>query len=234
MRHLTLFKKLYGIVVLMVVLQATAIGLVIKYGGAILIRDTAILKNTSNLVNESVPGIQSDLAMINRNTSDTKMDVMGLRNQVSSLSTQVNEVGRGIHDVDNGVKGIAAGAEKFFNDRSGWIWGHSLNPYLLMILLTIIAVSLPAVGWLLYKRRSDFEPPAEELLLMESFTRRLDNLSELVEKLRADEASAITNSELRRIMEETERLINDARSELGAVSEQMKASKEMDRPRLLH
>ncbi len=233
-RHARAFRRLYGLMALLVILQTAGIAFFIHYGDAILSRDSAILQQTSSLVNDAVPGLQSDVSSVSRNTSEIKMDIMGLKNHVLSMGERVNEVGRSVNEVGKELDGLNTSANGFFQNRSGLIWGHSLNPYVLISLLALITVSIPACAWLLYKRKPDFRPQLEEQIAAEAFTRKLDNLSEIMGRLRVEEVNNMTDLELRRIMEETERLINDARAELGALSDKLSDSSEEEGNSVLH
>jgi hypothetical protein len=66
----------------------------------------------------------------------------------------------------------------------------------------------------------------------ESIHRRLEDLTVLMEKIRSQENSGSADPELKRIMEETERLINDARTML--LSEKTENRPEDVDPQMLH
>jgi hypothetical protein len=232
--HRNVLRGIYGLMALMVVFQAAGMALLVYYGADILSRDRSILAHTSTLVNDVAPGLQSDVASVSRSAAEIKMDVMGLRNHVLSVGERVNEVGRSVNHVSKDLDGLNKTANDFIQNRSGLIWGHSLNPYVLISLLGFIIVSIPICAWLLYKRRADIQPQLEEQIAAEAFTRRLDDLSEIMGRLRAEDMNNMTDLELKRIMEETERLIQDARTELGVLSDKFRDSSEEDGARLLH
>jgi hypothetical protein len=229
-----MLNKLYTVSLIMILLQVAAIAFTIRYGNDILFRDKLILDHTSSLVNEAVPSMQSDLTEVARGTSEIRLDVQGIRNKVTAVGERVSEISHDIQGVSKGIDELSTNTNSFFTNKSGLIWGHSLNPYILITLLVCLMVSVPTCAWFIYRQRIKDESPLEERSHAEIFTRRLDTLSELMERIRTEELNIENGVELRKIMEETERLINDARSELGLLTDKIKLPHDDDSPRLLH
>ncbi len=213
-----LMRKLYGLMILLVVLQAVAIGLVIRFAEDRIERDRTLLERTGAMMEDVFPGIQKDLSEVSKRTTEIQTGLSGLRSQVSDVDQHVGRVGQEVVHVGRRVEGLNENLTGFVEDRSGMIWGHSLNPYLLIGLLVAMVVSVPLCVRF-FGRRS--ESPAREQDAvsdspMESFSIRLNKLSDLVHKIGSDnEKSGEPNPELERLMMETERLIRQARSELG-------------------
>jgi hypothetical protein len=216
-----LMNRMYGLLILVMVLQAVAIGLAIRYAGEGLKRDQTLLTRTGVMMDELFPGLKQDLSGVSRKTSEIKSDLSGLRNRVEQVDSRVGSLGMGVQEVDRKVAVLDKNISGFVGDKSGLIWGHSLNPYVLAGLLLAILGALPLSIRYVVKRHRLKSPVSEAGLDVDddSFTGRLDKLSHLVEKIRFEEGrSQGPGPELRRLMDETERLIREARSDLAQIS----------------
>ncbi|MDQ7782045.1 MAG: hypothetical protein RDU20_04150 [Desulfomonilaceae bacterium] len=216
-----LMRKLYGLVILLVVLQAVAIGLVIRFASDRMERDRTLLERTGVMMEEVFPGIRKDLSDISKKAIEIKSGISGLERQVSQVDRHVGRVGQEVVHVGTQVKDVNGNLTGFVHDRSGLIWGHSLNPYLLLGVLVAMVASFPVCAWFFGRRREAPAAPHRDALLdspAESFLIRLTRLSELVGKIGADtRKSGRPSPELESLMMETERLIREARSELDVL-----------------
>jgi len=215
-----LMRKLYGLMILLVVLQAAAIGLVIRFAADRIERDRTLLERTGAMMEEVFPGLQKDLSEVSKKATEIKTGISGLRTQVAGVDQHVGRVGQDVTHVGRSVEGMDENLTGFVKDRSGLIWGHSLNPYLLIGLLAAMVVSIPLCAWL-FGRKGGSQVPEQDAVpisSMESFSIRLNRLSDIVHKIGTDnEKSSKPSPELERLMMETERLIDQARSELGSL-----------------
>jgi len=123
------------------------------------------------------------------------------------------------------VEGLHENLMGFTGDRSGMIWGQSLNPYLLLALLAVIVVSIPlwgfVPGWI--RRSGEQSPYADSNISKErlkNIVLRLDRLSQLVDNARAENGgSEAPTPEMQKLIDETQNFISDARKELSRLSE---------------
>ncbi len=216
-----LMNRMYGLLIFVMILQAIAIGLAIRYAGEGLKRDQTLLARTGVMMDELFPGLKQDLSGVSRKASEIKSDLSGLRTRVEQVDGRVGSLGMGVQEVDRKVAALDKDLTGFVADKSGLIWGHSLNPYVLAALLLAILGAVPfCIRYVVRQHRLTSPMPAAGLDVDEdSFTGRLDKLSHLVEKIRFEEGkSQNPGPELRRLMDETERLIREARSDLAQFS----------------
>jgi len=216
-----LHRKLYGLLILLLGLQGAAISLMIYFAGDRLERDKALLGRTETMLKEVFPGIRKDLSDVSLKTSEIKEDLTAVKGQVSRVENHVVEVGIGVSEVGSRVQGLDRNVTGFIEDTSGLIWGHSLNPFLLLGSLIALAVAIPSCGWFFSKKERNVTAPSAALRdsRSENFSTRLDKLTLLVEKIRNEEVkSKEISPELWRLMHETERLINEARTDLAQIS----------------
>lgn len=217
----TLMRRLYWLLVLLLVLQATAIGLVLRFGAARLASRQTLLARTETMMEEILPGLKKDVAEVSQKATDIKGGISDLRTQVSKVDNHVGEVGRHVTAVGRTVERMDTSLTGFLGDTSGLIWGHSLNPYVLIAVLLGLAGLVPLCGWLFAHKSRSRNPSQDKqsVTSMLSVAGRLDKLSDLLEKIGTSSgASEPRNPELKRLMVETERLIQEARTELGQLS----------------
>jgi hypothetical protein len=223
-KHGLLLDKAFGLLVVVVVLQAVAVGLLLRYGGDILEKNRAIEERTLTMMTEIFPTLRSDLGDVSQKASEIKDDVAGLRSQVSKVDEHLTEVNQGVNAVGAQVEGLNHNVQGFVQDKTGLIWGHSLNPYVLIALLAIIAVSVPWWGWYYFRNRPKSPAAQEEYQVGHGFSAKLDRLSRMVEEIRVGDAKCIVNPELQRLMDKAERLIDEARLELTFLAGREKCS----------
>lgn len=217
----TNLRVLYALLVLVILLQAVAIGLVVRFEDGRQKTDGALLDRTELMLKDIFPGIRSDLAAISDQATDIKKDVLGLQDSVSKVDEHVSQVGQGVVGVSGQVDGLNRKVTGFFQDRSGLIWGHSLNPYVLAALLLLVLLSVPIWGWF-FRRQHGSPAPAEKgvadiaprMIMYEG-----DRAIAGVRLFDRDEDRFLNaRPELRKIMEETARLIDHARDNNGVIS----------------
>jgi len=231
-------KSIYGIIAVMLVLQVITLGAAIKYGSESAQRDTTLLERADTMVQEMLPGIHKDLTGVSNTVTDIKGDVTLLRKQVDQVDHHVGQVGTAVSRVSGELEGMNQSMMAFFKDVSGLIWGHSLNPYVLMALLITILLSVPVFG-AIYSRRRLREATVSDVAAVPAttlFAQRLHSLSQLIEQMREQQKSPQDASEMKRLMEETERLVREAQADLGHLLEdtdtQAKQASKSDR--ILH
>ncbi|MBM3299244.1 MAG: hypothetical protein FJY85_04755 [Deltaproteobacteria bacterium] len=215
-----LVRRFYGLLVVLVVLQAAAVALVIRFAWDRSDRERTLLDRTGLMIDRMLPTLQSDVSEVSRKATELKVDLSQLRSQVSKVDEHLGQVGRDVSDVGRSVHKVDTNLTSFVQDKSGLIWGHSLNPYVLLGLLAALAATIPLSGWFFATRRRAQETREPlSASAMESFSVRLDGLSLLVEKIRKTEQEREKPTpELQELMLQTERLIQEARTELGQLS----------------
>ncbi len=226
---------LHSLLVLVVLLQAVAIGLVIRFEDGREKRDIALLDRTALMLNDIFPGIRGDLSAISEKASEIKKDVLGLQDSVAKVDQHVGVVSDSVAGVGGQVDGLNQKVTGFFQDRSGLIWGHSLNPYVLVLLLLLVLLSIPVLGWVLIRKQSS--PAAAGQELVDAHSAIPIPLSAPSEKFvfdPADDRYLKARPELRRIMEETERLIDHARHDGDAVRRKSGSNRCSGNPDLLN
>lgn len=223
-------QKFYGLLILLTVLQAAAVGLVIRFAFDSSARERTLLERTGAMVNEILPSMKEDVAQVSQKTAEIGTEVAGVRSQVTRLDDRVGEVGAEVTHVGKTVDGLDRNLTGFVRDKTGVIWGHSLNPYLLAVLLIAMAVSIPLWGWFFATRFRPATPLQQELFGRDepSLAGRLDKLARLVEKIRTENGKSVTPPpELQKLMEETEQLILEARIELAQLSHDAQSNPEL-------
>ncbi len=220
--HRGYIKKSYWLLIGLVVLQSAVFGLVVYAERESSRRDQIIEQRTGAMVDELFPEILHDLSTVSQKASEIRHDVKDLKVRVAAVDDHLSDVGRNVNQVSNQVQGVSQSVTGFFEDKKGLIWGHSLNPYVLIGMLAVIAGSIPVCGWLFGRIRRERELRKElaaDLGPLDGFSLRLDRLHGLIERIRiADEPSDTPGPELRRLVEETERLIAETRAELALIS----------------
>lgn len=215
-------RGLFGILILLVALQVLAISMAIYYGSRGAATDRVLLDRTGVMTEEVLPGIQRDVSEVSQRTSEIKGEVAGLRTAVTRVDERVGDLDRGVGHVGRVVDGMNHTLIGFVRDKSSLIWGHSLNPYVLLAALLVIAISIPLSGFIFKKgnKRNYHEHEQTVPAGMESLPKKLKDLSEVIEKIRTqDKNEQRVDTEIQRLMLETQRLIEDARAELAAWSQ---------------
>lgn len=209
-------------ILLIIVLQLAALGLIIHYEREALRRDLIVSERTGVMVDTLLPGIHNDVSAVSEKASEIKEDLGTLRQEVSQVDRHVGEVGQDVTRVGTRLEGLDKNVNEYVRDRSGLIWGHSLNPYLLIALVSVVVVSIPVWRWVFTRRRQEDEPVPEEspdLGPLQIFSLRLDRLHVLLEEIRSAERSAERpGPELQKLLEQTESLIERTRAELAVLS----------------
>jgi hypothetical protein len=220
--HAGYIKKSYWLLIGLVILQSAVFGLVVYAERESSRRDQIIEQRTGAMVDELFPEILHDLSTVSQKASEIGHDVKDLKVQVAAVDDHLSDVGRDVNTVSTQVDGVNQSVTGFFGDKKGLIWGHSLNPYLLVGMLLAIAGSIPVCGWLFGRIRRERElrqALVADLGPLDGFSFRLDKLHGLLEKIRiAEEPSDRPGPELRRLVKETERLIAETRAELALIS----------------
>ncbi|AFM25409.1 hypothetical protein [Desulfomonile tiedjei] len=216
----TNIRALYGLMALVVILQAIAIGLTLRFEGDRQKRDGALLDRTSVMLSDIFPSIQSELALVSQTATEIKKEALGLKESVAKMDQHVGDVGRDVLQASSRMENIAQQFTSFFQDKSGLIWGHSLNPYVLALLLGIILLAIPACSWLFWRRNNSPEPAEETAVPVEV------ELPEIpADRVKSDEPVLceptdryiFVGPELKKVMDETERMIVAARHENDAM-----------------
>jgi hypothetical protein len=234
-KHGLLLDKTFVLLAVVIVLQAVALVLMVSYGANILDKNRTIEKRTHTMMTEIFPSLANDLGDVSQKASEIKKDVVGLRHQVSTIDGHVNEANQGVAAVGRQVAGLDRNVRGFVENKSGLIWGHSLNPYVLIALLAIIAAGVPLCSWYFFKNRQQISIAVEDHHLSRGFAEKLDKLTHMVEKIRFGSGRFSENLELQELMDKTERLIDEARMELIFLSGKEKPfPQESDGPDILH
>lgn len=229
---------LYGLLALVVLLQAVAIGLVIRFEAVKEKRDVALLDRTALMLNDIFPGIRQDLSVISEKASEIKKEVLDVQDSVSRVDERVGQVGQDVVGVGGQMDGLNRKVTGFFQDRSGLIWGHSLNPYVLAGLLLLVLLSVPVSGWV-FTRKHRSPAPARKDIVIVSRTEGHPASSGCPEGFSTRQGTngyAEVGPELRKIMEQTERLIDHVRSDGTRARRQFKqdSNREPVNPDMLH
>jgi hypothetical protein len=210
-------RGLFGMLFLIAALQAMAIGTAIYYGTQSVATDGVLLERTGLMTEQIFPGMRKDLGEVGQKASEIKREVAGLRTAVDRVQERMGNVDRGVGEVSREVSAVNHTLTGFIQDRTSLIWGHSLNPYVLLAALCLIAMSVPLSGLLFRKARKRYDSPLEKAIPAdkEFFSKRLEDISQLIEKIRKeDEKEPRADAEIRRLMLETEQVIAHARAEL--------------------
>jgi hypothetical protein len=207
-----------------IVLQGIAVFLLVFFERESIRRDQVIEDRTATMIDELFPALNRCVSEVSEKASTINGNVIDLKGQVARMDERVGDVGRSVASVGTQVEDVDRSVKGFFGDRSGLIWGHSLNPYVLIGLLISVVVSMPLWGWLLIRRTRTEQPlmpeaPFEEGTL-QSCSKRLDDLHDLLEKIHtAEQPSAKPGPELRKLVEQTERVIQETRAALAILSQ---------------
>ena len=221
--HLGYIKKSYWLIIGLVALQVTAFGYVMYADREHTRRSQVIDQRTAVMVDEIFPEMFQDLATVSQKASEIRRDVKDLKVQVANVDEHLSDVGRNVNTVGNQVEEVNQSVTGFFQDKGGLIWGHSLNPYVLIGMLVVIAASIPACGWLFTRIRQERDLRKEltaELGTLDGFSLRLDRLHGLLEKIRiAEEPSDAPSTGVAQTRgKQPKGLIAETRAELALMS----------------
>jgi hypothetical protein len=210
-----MYRKLFSILVLMIVLQAVCIGFVIRFASDSLGRDTELLQKSRTMLDDIFPGISSGISEVSSKADMVYGEVSGLRSQVAKIDNNVNQLGEGVGSVGKQVQTLGDSFLGFVTQKSGLIWGHSLNPYLLLVLLIAAIASIPL--WLAFStglsaKRAKFME-TELLNSLGDVKRRLEQLSQEFAKFSQSDAARPVPS-FEQLISETEILLVETRNEL--------------------
>ncbi len=208
----------------MIVLQVVAVVLLVFFERESLRRDQIIEDRTSTIIEDLFPALNRGVSEISDKASTISDNVIGLKGQVERVDERVGDVGREVTGVSAQVEDVDRNVKGFFSDKSGLIWGHSLNPYVLLGLLISLIVSMPLWCWILLRRRMSQQSfvlePLQEEGTLQSCSRRLDDLRNLLEKIHtAEQPAERPGPELRKLVEQTERVIQETRAALAILSQ---------------
>ncbi len=218
-------KNYSGLLIGVAVLQAACVGLILYFGFTGLNTDRTMLDRTGTMLQKEFPGIQGKLSVISDETSRVGADVAALRKTIAGMDNRLSQVDTGVGSLNKRVEGLSENVSGHMGDRSGAIWGQSLNPYLLIALLGVIAVSIPLWGLVPGWVRKSREQPSDAGTMMskerlENLVLGLDRLSLLVDNARTEEEQSEARSpEMQKLIDETHGFISDAREELSRLSE---------------
>lgn len=217
-------QRMVWLVGALAILQVVAVCLVIRFGFETISRDRTLLSRTETMMEEIFPGLQKDLGHVSGKASEIKKGVAELRTQLSGVEELVNLVGSEVSEVNRGVKAVDRNLTGYVNDKSGLIWGHALNPYILVGLLAAAILCGPVWAFIsvnYIKRYTAGRTVGSDTVIdrIEGVSRRLDELSLLVQRLKAQsQDSTHDENELKNLVEKTDRLIASTRNELAILS----------------
>lgn len=200
--------------------QVAILGLIVLFGIESMKTDRVLLERSRHMVGDVLPRMDRSLAELSGTAATIGKNVSALRREVSAVDRQVGVIDTKVTGVGKNVRDMSAGLNTYIGDTEGLVWGHSLNPYVLLGLLLVTIATVPVWIWIGTARLRE-EPawtaslrmsPEEEATLR----RRLDELTESLEKLKLEDAETRrSGSELFHFVEETERFIRETREELG-------------------
>jgi hypothetical protein len=223
-------RALYGLMALVIILQAIAIGLTLRFEGDKQKRDGALLDRTSIMLSDIFPSIQSELALVSQTATEIKKEALGLKESVAKMDQHVGEVGRDVLQANGRMESVAQQFMSFVQDKSGLIWGHSLNPYVLALLLGIILLAIPACSWFFW-RRNNSPVPAEEIAVpVEAELPGIPaDQGEHDEPVLCEPINRyiFVGPELKKVMDETERMIAAARHENASMHRKQRSDSHM-------
>ncbi len=219
-------QRMTWLVGALAILQVVVICLVIRFGFETLGRDRTLLARTETMLEEIFPGLKKDLGDVSGKASEIKEGVSALRTQLSGVEELMNLVGSEVSEVNRGVQAVDRNLNGYVNDKSGLIWGHALNPYLLLALLAAAILCGPVWAFISVKHIKRLTAgrtvaPDSVLEKIQGVSDRLDALSLLVQRLEEQgEGSSHDGKELKDLVEETNRLIASTRNELATLTAQ--------------
>jgi len=224
-----------------IALQCVFIGLLVYYERESLKRDLSLMAKSEYMIEELFPGLSQDLMIVSRKTTDISKEVKGLQQQVAQMDDHLGAVERDVQKVGFQVGALDTTMRDFVNDTSGFLRGSSIIPYLLLVLLCLLGATVPLWGRLRAIRRNNLqasEPINLEATPLDTMIHRLGTLENLLKRMQTTGcAGAEPGPELRKLMEQTEQLIREARAEfvlLSSCSRSFDADTEETTPETLH
>jgi hypothetical protein len=214
-------KGLWGLLIFLGLLQVTCVGLMVYFGVRSIERERLLLERTGTMMSEVFPGMQGSLSDISDKASDIKGEVSSLKDSVSQMNETVAHVDRGVGALSGRMEGLSGYLSGFVDDTAGIIWGHSLNPYVLIGLLVASAVGIP-FWWLVIDRfrKPRSQTPGEVVGIARAdlgeLAVRLDRLAEAVSQAQSHgTASPDPSPDVAKLMDETQRFVTETREELS-------------------
>jgi len=217
-------KGPHWLLISMIALQGIAVVLLVFFARESIRRDQVIEGRTATMIDELFPALSRGVSEVSDKASTINGNVIDLKGQVARVDERVGDVGRGVASVSTQVEEVDRSVKGFFGDQAGLVWGHSLNPYVLLGLLISVIVSMPLWAWAFLRWRRTQQPfvqetPFEEGTL-QSCSRRLDDLHDLLKQIHtAEQPPARPGPELRKLVEQTERVIQETRAALAILSQ---------------
>lgn len=210
------------LLVTVIALQCVFIALLMYYERESFKRDNSLMGKSEYMIEELFPGLSQDLMIVSRKATDISKEVKGLQQQVAQVDDHLGAVERDVHKVGSQVGALDTTMRDFISDTSGFLKGSSLNLYLLVISLGLLGASIILFG----KSRAvgnnslqASEPIGLEASPLDTMIHRLDTLEALLKRMQTtDRTGPEPGPELRKLMEQTEQLIREARLEFVLLS----------------
>jgi methyl-accepting chemotaxis protein len=217
------FKWILGLLAVLVVLQAAALTLVLRFGIDSARREHAVLNNTDMVLNRSLPAIKNDISEVSGNTTRILGGVIDIKRQVAQVDRHVGDVGAKVSEVGSAVNRVDGSLTEYING-SGSLRDLRLSWY---VVVALLLAALAGLGWYIgveRRRRSLSVDTVPQTLtgvpgMFSEVSRKLDDLSVRIDEIRAlHDPSLSQPRELRQLMDETEQFIRETRDELNRLS----------------
>lgn len=230
----TQIQRIKWLVVTVAILQIAAVCLIIRFGFETVGRDRTLLHRTETMMQQIFPGIEKSLSDVSGKAAEINQGVVALRSQLSGVEELVDLVGKRVTEVHQDVRAVDRNLSGYVNDTSGLVWGHALNPYLLMGLLAAVMLCVLLSAWVSVKRIK--RHAAGRMLVsdkivgrIDGISSRLDELSLLVQRMKTQSQMSTNDGKgFKDLVEETDRLIACTRNELAMLSGQATHPDESD------
>jgi hypothetical protein len=218
----TQLRLIVGILAIICILQALVIGIALHFGIRGLQSAATLEERTNRMISKEFPEVIQGVTDISTKTAQIRSDMADLKSGMATVGGKMDNVASNVGSVRDGVVGLRSDLSSTIMNRSWLVWGNSLNPYLTLAALMVIALALPLLGLTRRSSSKDREPSALEadypIAHFQYIQNRLDKLTELLESMVEPNKATPHKADAKKLVEESRELLIEARNKLDKMA----------------